>query len=150
MRQINYIVLHCTATGKDATPEAIRNYWINERGWKQPGYHFLIRFDGSYVQMQKTELMANGVSGYNRDSIHISYIGGINSKGQPLDTRSQAQKDTMTSLIRAMKRLYPQAVILGHRDFPGVNKACPSFDVAKWLKEIGIDNNNFAGFPKKK
>ena len=28
--------------------------------------------------------------------------------------------------------------IVGHRDLPGVTKACPSFDVRKWLREIGI------------
>lgn len=31
---------------------------------------------------------------------------------------------------------FPDAVILGHRDLPGVHKECPCFDTKAWLKEI--------------
>ena len=31
---------------------------------------------------------------------------------------------------------YPEAEILGHRDFPGVAKACPCFDAKKEYKNI--------------
>ena len=34
---------------------------------------------------------------------------------------------------------YPQAKVIGHRDFPNVAKACPSFDVKTWLANYQPD-----------
>ena len=59
--------------------------------------------------------------------------------GKPVDNRTPQQKATMERLVRELKLKFPSARILGHRDFPGVKKACPSFDVSSWLKEIGIN-----------
>ena len=69
----------------------------------------------------------NGVAGYNANSVHISYIGGVEGK-KAVDNRTEAQKATMLDLLKELKRLYPHAKIQGHRDFPKVKKACPSFD----------------------
>ena len=44
----------------------------------------------------------------------------------------------MTDYVRNFHQRFPQIKIVGHCDLPGVNKACPAFDVAKWLKSIGI------------
>lgn len=43
MRQINKIVVHCSATpeGKDFTVDNIRDWHINGRGWKDIGYHYV-------------------------------------------------------------------------------------------------------------
>jgi hypothetical protein len=42
----------------------------------------------------------------------------------------------MTTIVKDLQSKYPNAKVLGHRDFPKVSKACPSFDVAAWLKTI--------------
>ena len=64
-------------------------------------------------------------------SIGICYEGGLNEMGQFDDTRTVAQKRSMAKLIRDLKAHFPKARILGHRDLPGVHKACPNYDVAK-------------------
>lgn len=138
MRLINNIVIHCTATPTNATVKAIQNYWRKELKWKSPGYHYLIEFDGTIHNLQPEDTPSNGVAGHNHDSIHISYIGGVDSKGKAVDTRSDAQKASQIKLLIMLKAKYPKAKILGHRDFPGVKKACPSFDVATWLKTINL------------
>lgn len=138
MRRIDYIVVHCTATSKKATVENIQKYWSDVLGWKNPGYHFLIEPDGNIVQLQDVEKPTNGVRGHNANSVHVSYIGGIDYKGMPKDTRTEAQKDQMAITLHALKSTHPSAKILGHRDFPGVTKACPSFDVKKWLEELQL------------
>ena len=56
---------------------------------------------------------------------------------EPKDTRTAAQKEAMLGLVRMYKTRYPGIIILGHHDWPGVSKACPSFDVGAWLKELG-------------
>ena len=55
----------------------------------------------------------------------------MNAKGQFDDTRTVAQKRSMAKLIRELSARFPKARILGHRDLPGVHKACPCYDVAK-------------------
>ena len=80
----------------------------------------------------------NGVQGHNANSIHLSYIGGVDGANKPVDNRTAAQKETMERLVKELKAVYPDAEVLGHRDFAGVKKACPSFDVKSWLKEVGL------------
>lgn len=134
MRAIKNIVIHCTATAPTATVESIRNYWRNVLGWKSPGYHYLIKSDGEIVNLQPIQSLANGVAGHNSNSIHVSYIGGVEGT-RPMDTRTAQQKVSMLKIVKELKAKFPQAEIKGHRDFPGVNKACPSFDVKKWVQD---------------
>lgn len=137
MRSINNIVLHCTATSQDAKPENILRYWKETLGWRTPGYHYLIEKDGAVNNLLPIEKPSNGVKGHNSDSIHISYIGGIDENGAPKDNRTPNQIQAQIDLLTKLKERFPDANICGHRDFPGVNKACPSFDVKQWL--INID-----------
>ncbi len=138
MRKINHIVLHCTATPQNTTIESIKRYWKNELGWKSPGYHFIIKKDGEAVSLLPIEQVSNGVAGHNANSIHISYIGGVDGKGNPVDNRTGEQVLTQVRLIKELRAKFPNADVLGHRDFPGVKKACPSFDVKTWLKAVNL------------
>lgn len=138
MRNIKYIVLHTTATPQNTTPESILRYWSKTLGWKNPGYHYLIKADGTIISILPIEQVANGVAGFNSVSIHISYIGGIDSKGRPVDNRTDAQKQAQIKILKELRPRFPHAIIQGHRDFPGVQKACPSFDVREWLACVGI------------
>ena len=128
-REIKYIVVHCTATSQSTKIESIERYWREQLGWVNPGYHFIIEKDGNVVQLQDVEKPTNGVRGYNANSIHLSYIGGVDKNGLPKDNRTEEQKDQMYLLVHALKTAYPNAEIKGHREFPNVAKACPSFDV---------------------
>ena len=75
---------------------------------------------------------------YNAHSIGICYEGGLDINGHPADTRTSAQKQAMVKLLQSLCTDYPDADILGHRDLPWVQKACPCFDVKKWLKDINF------------
>lgn len=131
-------MLHCTATSQNTSIQSILNYWRNELGWKNPGYHFIIKSSGEIVNLLPIELISNGVAGYNSNSIHISYIGGVDAKNKAKDTRTPAQIDAQIKLIKQFKSQFPSAIIKGHRDFPNVKKECPSFDVATWLIKVGL------------
>ena len=138
MRKIDFIAIHCTAGQPNQTTKSILDYWKNVLKWKSVGYHYLINADGSVEQLAKEYEITNGVAGFNSVSIHISYKGGIDKLGNPMDTRTEAQKKSMQNLLIDLRKRYPKAIIQGHMDFPNVKKACPSFDVKKWLKEIGM------------
>ena len=136
MRSIKYLAVHCTATSQKTSISAIQSYWKNQLGWKMPGYHFIIKPDGEIVNLLPIEQVSNGVQGFNSQIINISYIGGVDSKNVPLDTRTPQQKASLLKLLKELKQKFPTAIIQGHRDFPNVKKACPSFDAKNEYKNV--------------
>lgn len=136
MREIKYIVIHCTATQPNAKKEAILNYWKNTLKWKSVGYHRLIDANGIIHELAKYEEVTNGVKGYNSNSIHFSYIGGVDEFNNPKDTRTIKQKESLLYLVKQAKKQFPNAIVQGHRDFKGVVKACPSFNAKKEYENI--------------
>ncbi|MGQ0829341.1 MAG: N-acetylmuramoyl-L-alanine amidase [Bacteroidota bacterium] len=139
-RNIKYIVVHCTATPTSTTLESIRQYWKEVRKWGDtPGYHYLIKRDGSIVQLLDEKKNSYGVYHHNNECISIAYIGGIDKDGKPVDNRSESQKHAMFDKIVQLTEKYPNAEVLGHRDFAGVKKACPCFDVKDWLRNYEPD-----------
>jgi len=136
MRAIKYLAVHCTATSQTVSISAIQSYWKNQLGWKMPGYHFIIKPDGQIVTLLSIEQVSNGVQGFNSQTINISYIGGVDAKNVPVDNRTPQQKATLLKLLRELKQKFPMAIIQGHRDFPNVKKACPSFDAKKEYKDL--------------
>ena len=68
MRKIKYIAVHCTAGNQSQTIEDLRAEFYR-KGWKNPGYHYVIKPDGGIVQMHPEEKTSNGVKGYNSVSL---------------------------------------------------------------------------------
>lgn len=139
MREIKYIVLHCTATAPHTSVESIKNFWKTKLGWSRPGYHHLVDNFGKVTLLESSDNICNGVKGYNEHAIHIAYIGGINVNGKASDTRTDLCKRQMFRLVRHYTAMFPQAKVLGHRDFPKVNKACPCFDALTWYIESLVE-----------
>jgi N-acetylmuramoyl-L-alanine amidase len=133
MREIKWIVIHCSATPPTAATQSLINYWRNVLKWKANGYHILIHADGRIEQITPENEVANGVAGYNKNAIHVSWIGGHKT----LDI-TDAQWMSLEIVVRGLKAKFPTAEIKGHRDFPNVAKSCPRFDVKTWLKEANI------------
>ena len=139
MRQIKYIAVHCTAGSQKQSIDDLRAEF-RRKGWKNPGYHFVVKPDGGIVQMLDEDEVSNGVKGYNSVIINVAYIGGIDAQGKATDNRTEAQKQSLENLLRILRGKYTKAVIQGHRDFStDLNgngkiekcewiKACPCFD----------------------
>lgn len=131
MRKIKEIIVHCTATkeGKNYTVSQIRR-WHLQRGFSDIGYHFVIYLDGTIVRGRPVEQIGAHCLKHNRHSIGVCYVGGLDSTGRfAKDTRTEAQKQSLTALLSLLHVKYPQASIHGHREF--ANKSCPCFDVHK-------------------
>lgn len=137
MRAIDTIVVHCTATpkGHDVTAADV-DRWHKERGFNGIGYHYLVRLDGRIERGRPESEPGAHVAGHNSNSIGVCYAGGCDAGMNPMDTRTEAQKASLKKLLVELKSRYPQAAILGHRDFPGVAKACPSFDAKNEYKDL--------------
>ena len=143
-RRIDYIVVHCTATpeGQDKTVEQIRAEH-KRQGWSDIGYHYVVTLDGKVHLGRDVDIAGSHVSGHNANSIGVVYVGGLEynpckvySQLKAKDTRTDAQKASLLSLLMDLRRLYPKAIIQGHRDFPGVKKDCPSFNAKQAYRNI--------------
>ena len=137
MRKIKRIFIHCSATpeGRDVRTEDIRR-WHLKRGWKDIGYHYVIELDGTVRKGRDNNTIGAGVVGYNKDAIHICYVGGTDKDMNPKDTMTEVQDTVMVNLLKHLKDTYPDATIHGHNEFAA--KACPSFDVQE---KYGFLNN---------
>lgn len=130
-RRIDKIILHCSATpeGKDYTVAQIRQ-WHLDRGFSDVGYHYVIYRDGSIHKGRPLEKVGAHTTGQNAHSIGICLIGGCAADGKtPMDTRTEAQRTALITLVGELKASYPSATVHGHNEF--ANKACPSFNVQK-------------------
>jgi N-acetylmuramoyl-L-alanine amidase len=138
MLPIKYLTIHCAATpeGRHVSHEQISAWGKAKFG--QISYHWVIEIDGSMHRTLRDDQKGAHVGGKNTGNIGICYIGGMDAKMvHPKDTRTEAQKKALLTLVRTYKGRYPGIVVRGHRDWPGVAKACPSFSVFDWLRSEG-------------
>ena len=136
MREIRKIIVHCSATreGRDISAATI-DEWHKARGWSGIGYHFVIGLDGTIEYGRPVSKIGAHCKGFNKSSIGVCYIGWVESDGKtPKDTRTKEQTCSLYHLLLVLKRLHPDAIIHGHRDFS--NKACPSFDATEEYKDL--------------
>lgn len=136
MRDINKIIVHCTATPEGRNDKlADIDRMHRERKFNKIGYHYLIELDGAIRVGRKEDEVGAHASGYNTNSIGVCYVGGMTTDmKEAKDTRTEAQKQALTTILKQLRVKYPQAKIIGHRDV--ANKACPSFNPIKEYKSI--------------
>ena len=119
------IILHHAEASRASVEEV--NRWHLERGWTGIGYHFYIRKNGAVTQHRKLLEVGAHARGFNRCSIGICYEGGLDEYGNPADTRTPIQKAALLELLYKLYKLFPQALIVGHGELPGIKKDCPCF-----------------------
>lgn len=148
-QNIDAIVIHCTASkaGQDLRAADIDKQH-QERGFAMIGYNFVVDLDGTVedgrpLTRDGAHCNTAGLSGksYNKHSIGIVYVGGLDENGNPADTRTPEQKQALSDLVYRLINEYPIVEVIGHRDAsPDKNgngkiernewiKQCPCFDV---------------------
>jgi N-acetylmuramoyl-L-alanine amidase len=143
--QTKYIVVHCSATRPSAniTAQTVRE-WHIAKGWEDIGYHFFIQRDGTIESGRHPNDMGAHVAGRNTDSVSLCMAGGLDEQGNSFNNRpdlfTPLQWESAKLLVAVLKRMYPFAAVLGHRDLsPDGNndgkivpqewlKTCPGFD----------------------
>ena len=127
---VRFLVLHCSATrcDSDYPPEQmLRDH--KARGFRTIGYHFYVRKDGSLSQHRKLLEVGAHCRPYNRCSIGICYEGGLDEEGCAANTLTEPQFQTLTELFERLVVLFPDAMIMGHRDMrSSTPKECPCLD----------------------
>jgi N-acetylmuramoyl-L-alanine amidase len=128
-----------------------------DRGWRAPGYPDVIVLNGSIKNIWKYNdddevdafEITNGILSTNslyRCTRHIVYIGGMDSSNKVAkDTRTPAQTESLKNCVLGMIQKHPQIRGIGHNQVDP--RACPSFDVPKWLRAIGVQEKNIDNRP---
>lgn len=136
-----FIAIHCSATGdkQDIGAKDI-DRWHRAKGWKCIGYHYVIRRNGTVEEGRIETQIGAHVENWNAVSLGICLVGGVdaNDPKKAVNNFTKAQFESLKQLLVDLKSRYPEAKIQGHRDFPAVKKACPSFDVKEWLKSVDM------------
>lgn len=140
MRKIEQIVIHCSATKprQDIGLKEIKVWHTAKppkgQGWSDIGYHFVIRRDGTRELGRSLDRSGSHVKNHNARTIGICLVGGLDEKGKSQNNFTGPQFGELERLVRELLEQFPGAEVLGHRDFAGVAKDCPCFDVREWFK----------------
>tara|TARA_B100000035_G_C20980182_1_gene545073 strand:- start:720 stop:1136 length:417 start_codon:yes stop_codon:yes gene_type:complete len=137
MREINRIIIHCSATpeGRDIDAATIKDWHVNGNGWSDIGYHYVIKLNGEIESGRPLDIAGAHVKGHNSDSIGICYIGGADEDMNPKDTMLQCQEEAMRELIYSLRMVWDKELTLhGHNEY--ASKACPSFKVSEKFSDI--------------
>lgn len=137
-RQVNLIVLHCSASGAIGQRMAHIRAWHTKpppagRGWKDVGYHYFIGFDGLLEEGRDLDTPGAHAQGHNANSIGICLAGGALRDFQP------KQFDSLKLLLKVLKKAYPDARLIGHNEVDKAGKTCPIFDVQplkEWFAQV--------------
>ena len=123
------IVIHCADTpdDRDVDMATIRKWHVEERGWSDIGYHFVIRRNGLVEAGRDIKLSGAHARQVNGTSVGICIVGREN-----FDPR---QFDSLRDTVQMLLKLYPECKVIGHCDVEPKKPNCPGFDVSKWFNE---------------
>jgi N-acetyl-anhydromuramyl-L-alanine amidase AmpD len=147
-----FITIHCSATKPKNrfSVEQLRNVHVDQNGWSDIGYHFYITTDGELHPCRPLDRNGAHVRGHNANNIGICLEGGLNNDtGKPDDTYNSNQMVALKDIVKYLQDSFAieDENIKGHRDWFGdANgdgvvdsrdwlKACPCFDVQKWVNK---------------
>ena len=148
MTRVDFLAIHCSATPAGGKHETIGvndiRRWHRERGFRDVGYHFVIKRDGTVENGRPTDQPGAHEPRINSRSIAVCLVGGAPPAGSEAARKglgennfTDAQFEALKRVLTDLRRKYPKAEVIGHRDVPGVQKACPSFDCRAWWKAVG-------------
>ena len=141
MRKIDEIIIHCTVTRPDwmdGRPTSdkvaeVRRWHVEDNGWSDIGYHFLIDRDGTVVKGRPVEKAGAHTKGCNANSVGIALFGGhgASATDQFEDHFTDWQAIALRALITNLEQGHPITKVSGHNQY--ANKGCPGFKVGDWV-----------------
>ena len=130
-QDVKWLVVHCSGSrcNRPFTVEGLIE--TGRQAYGQASYHYYVRRNGNVVPILPESVQGVHAVGYNHCSIAVCYEGGLDENGKAADTRTELQKASLYELLKQLRRDYPQARIIGHRELPHVAKDCPCYPASK-------------------
>lgn len=141
MRPLSEIIIHATATqpkwmeGRTTREKVaeVRRWHMQDRGWKDIGYHYLIDRDGTLALGRPVDQVGAHTMDHNTGTIGVSLFGGFGSAATDefSDNFTTGQDKALRALIKDLSAMYKITKVSGHNEYAA--KACPGFSVPKWF-----------------
>ena len=141
MRQIDSLIIHCTATrpqwmkasATTTKVATVRRWHVQGNGWSDIGYHYLIDRDGYALAGRPLKRIGAHCRGENRTSIGVALFGGHGASAKDLfhDHFTDQQETALLNRLYFLHHNYGPITVSGHNEHAA--KGCPGFNVPKWL-----------------
>jgi hypothetical protein len=150
------LVIHCSATpefSKTATAKNITDYHMapppRGHGEKVPPYNAIVGYDSiTWYRPWNNDLVVNrmevswGSANYNICFYNICYAGGMDKNYKyAKNTLTERQDSLLWKVVIHFKTQFPNGFVIGHNQI--FSKACPSFNVPKWIKYHAISHKQY-------
>lgn len=117
------IVIHTVGVPGDTTVAAIRKYHVEHNGWRDVGYHYLVRKDGRVEAGRPLSQLGAHTQGAN-DTIGVCVAGDGDSEHW-----TGRQWLAVVDLVRALRSQFRSLAplpVYGHREAPAALGAAPT------------------------
>jgi N-acetyl-anhydromuramyl-L-alanine amidase AmpD len=125
-RRIDLLVVHHSASPLSTTIQDIRKWHMDDNGWDDIGYHYVIHQDGSIHAGRPIWLMGAHALGANLNSIGICVVGN-NLELHNRWNRQQIQ--SLFKLWRAWRLIIPDIRMIGHQYAGKTKTECPGVEL---------------------
>lgn len=125
------LIVHHTATGFEATPADIQRLHMQDRGYADVGYHYMIGADGTIYAGRALEARGAHTGGRNTGSIGVSLFGNFENQ-----TPTVAQIDSLWRISGALTYDYWLERLGGHRDYQPGATVCPGANLWPRLPDL--------------
>jgi len=128
-RKVNRVFIHCSASDNPDhdTIDVIREWHVDERGFRDVGYHYFIPKSGNIEIGRDIEEIPAAQKGHNTGSIAIC-LSGLDE-----DRFTEDQFETLRELCLEIHDAYDGKITFhGHCEVS--NKTCPVFDYVSVLE----------------
>lgn len=117
---LNTIVVHHTARPLTDGPPEIQRLHMDQKGYADIGYHFIIDENGQIYEGRSINVRGAHTGGHNTGTVGAAFMGNFEEM-----TPTDAQIESFKNLARGLKNDFKITHLAGHRDFqPGVT-VCP-------------------------
>ena len=141
-KKTDSIIIHCAATkaSMDIGYDEIRKWHVDQNGWDDVGYHFIIRRNGKLEKARPEGYSGAHAPSHNSRSIGICLVGGMADDGGPENNFTLEQFLTLKDLVNMIMDKYSDITeVLGHCDVQENKPNCPGFNVKEWLNKEAIN-----------
>jgi|TARA_R100000030_G_scaffold82783_1_gene65653 N-acetyl-anhydromuramyl-L-alanine amidase AmpD len=141
-KKTDSIIIHCAATkpSMDIGYKEIREWHVDQNGWDDVGYHFIIRRNGQLEKARPEGYSGAHAPSHNGRSIGICLVGGMAEDGSAENNFTLEQFLTLKDLVNMVMDKYSDITeVLGHCDVQDNKPNCPGFNVKEWLNKEAIN-----------
>jgi hypothetical protein len=127
MRPIDTIVFHCSASDDpNADDISVIRSWHLARGFKDVGYHFFIKKDGTIQEGRPLDRIGAHVAGHNTNTVGVCFHGVNNFTKEQMKAIHIVIANIEAAVGKKLK-------LSSHRDYTRL-KTCPNFVLEDFLQ----------------